>query len=781
MTVARKISALLLFLTLGSLLGILAFALFLVETASDGLFVIATNLEEHLSQELEINTLLIRGDQKEARTAQQRIIPAFEQLVSAMDTGGTAVRSGRARNTVALLNQMNEYARSTSMTVEEREMLTARSLSEELPVPSPDLEASAANLGRVWNLVKQPMLTVAEKPAEDPASVAAYELIFAHTSELSQASHAVLATVFTRVVRQREIMLLILGSIAALSIILFVIGLIVGRRYITRPIQELYAATEDVIQGDFSRRAVARSNDEIAILAQRFNDMLAEMNRSVIRYKELFENANDFVYVSDLDGRFTSVNRAAALITGYTNEELLKMGLDDLAVPEHIPLARQMRQLKITGETETTVYEIEITRKDGRHITLENSTRLMYEGGMPVAFQGMGRDVTERKRLQEQLRVAQKMEAVGRFAGGIAHDFGNVLTIINGYCALILNRIRTNDPMRIEVEGIQRAGRRAAGLIRHLLGFSKGQIFRPRLIKMDVALAEMKDMLERLVGEDVRLIINVPPGGGCIRFDPTQLEQVIVNLVLNARDSMPAGGRLTIEAAMLDIKKSETAGPDDLASGPYVGLTVSDTGHGMTQDVLSQIFEPFFSTKEHGTGLGLSTVFGIVRQSGGRIIASSELHAGTQITMLLPRIDEPLDYVEIAESVRVSRGTETILLVEDEVDVRSLVRQMLRYSGYVVLEAVDQGHAVQMCQNLDQRIDLMLTDVVMPHVSGPQLASAVRRVRPELKVVYMSGYPRDKFEKDGFQTDIIHFIQKPLSSESLVMAVREVLDGSAKG
>jgi PAS domain S-box-containing protein len=476
------------------------------------------------------------------------------------------------------------------------------------------------------------------------------------------------------------------------------------------------------------------------------------------------------------------VNRAAVEITGYSRDELLKMRFDELAEPGNQDVPTELRNLKISGGQETTTYELEIVRKDGKRITLENSTRLMFEHGRAVGFQGVGREISERKKLQEQLRVAQKMEAVGRFAGGIAHDFGNVLTIINGYCALILNRTRKDDPMRSEIEGIQRAGQRAASLIRHLLTFSKGQIFRPRPMRIDAALSDMHLMLERLVGEDIRLIVRVSDGIGTIRFDPTQWEQIIVNLALNARDSMPAGGRLTIEAKPVDLGEPLPTDDDKLPAGRYIALTVIDTGHGMSQEVLAQIFEPFFSTKEHGTGLGLSTVYGIVKQAGGRISAESQIHAGTTVQILLPCMEETVDHVEAhLPHGNMTRGTEIILLAEDEEDVRHLIREMLRYSGYTVLEAIDPGHAVQICENRHQKIDLLLTDVVMPHVSGPQLAAAVRRIRPKLKVMYMSGYPRDKFEKEGFQTDIIHFIQKPLTAETLMPLIRDVLDGSDKG
>ncbi len=780
MTVARKIGALLLFLTIGSLLGILTFTVFLARTTSDGVFLVASNLQARIFQELELDTLMIRMGRDDLRPRQKEIIQNFDSFLDAIESGGSAVREGRRSKARDLLNDLNAIAADTTGDVVENSRQMALKMSEAMPAPPEDIREQVSVLRSSWEKVKGPMQIIGEKPISDKDSAAAFEMVLLYGPGVSEASRRFNVVVGDRIMRQRGQMLMVLAAIAVLSLVLFGVGLSIARRYISRPIETLQRATDRALQGDFSHRAPIISNDEIAVLAKRFNTMLDEVNRSVIRYRQLFENATDFVYMADLEGRLQSVNKAAEQITGYARAELLTMRIDDLAVPEHAHLLWQTREATISGAQDVAVYEMDIVRKDGGRVTLETSTRLMFEGGKAVGVQGVSREVTERKRLQEQLRVSQKMEAVGRFAGGIAHDFGNVLTIINGYCALILNRIDGKDPLRNEVEGIQRAGKRAAGLIRHLLSFSKGQIFRPRLIRVDAALYDMQEMLERLVGEDVRLIINVQEHIGSIRFDPTQLEQVVVNLVLNARDSMPSGGRLTIEGKLVEVGK-DTPHADTLSPGEYVSITFSDTGHGMTPETLAQIFEPFFSTKERGTGLGLSTVYGIVRQSGGSIYANSKVHEGTNIVLLLFRIDEPIEHVETGAAARLMKGTETILLAEDEEDVRVLVREMLRYAGYTVLEAKDQGHAVQLCDRMDQKIDLMLTDVVMPHVSGPQLAAAVRRVRPELKVIYMSGYPRDKFEKDGFPTDIIHFIQKPLSSESLLTIVREVLDGPDKG
>ena len=304
-------------------------------------------------------------------------------------------------------------------------------------------------------------------------------------------------------------------------------------------------------------------------------------------------------------------------------------------------------------------------------------------------------------------------------------------------------------------------------MIRHLLGFSKEQIVNPRLLSPKDAIRELTELLARLIGEDIQLVIKFAPDVGYIHMDPTQFEQVFVNLVLNARDSMPSGGKLRVEAS------------NEAAGVPRVRMTVIDTGCGMTPEVLSRIFEPFYSTKSKGTGLGLSSVYSIIRQAGGEISAESEVGTGTRITIHLPRVVEVPEPDESAIPPRNGHGKERILLVEDEADVRRLVREMLRSEGYSVIEAVDQTHAIDFCGRPDQHVDLVLTDVVMPHMSGPELADRLRVLRPDIKVLFMSGYPRDKFEETRKRGEDFHFIQKPLSSKTLAEKVRGVLDEKA--
>jgi two-component system cell cycle sensor histidine kinase/response regulator CckA len=580
-----------------------------------------------------------------------------------------------------------------------------------------------------------------------------------------------------------EKILIVLGSFAAFSVILFGAGLFFARRYITRSIQQLQALTDQIHRGRFGPEGPLASADEIGKLAALFNEKLEDLNRSIEQYQILLDNASDLVFMTDLDGRFQRANQAVERILGYSREELATMRLDDVVTPESATVQRDILEVMLSDEQPVAVYEIDLLTKRGQRVTLEISSRLITENGKPVAIHGIGRDVTERKNLQEQLRVAQKTEAVGRFAGSIAHDFGNVLTIINGYCAIILGRLPADDPLRGQVEGIQREGERAASLIHHLLGFSaKGQIFRPVALKLHPAINAMQDMLQRLVGEDVRLIINIGPDTGFARFDPTHLQQVLVNLALNARDSMPRGGELQIETANVEITPANGGGADQLSPGRYVSIVMRDTGSGMPRSVLDKIFEPFFSTKEHRTGLGLSTVRDVVRQFGGNVIVDSSVDVGTTVTILLPEADPgtaTITVVPPGPATQITNGTETILLVEDEERVRRLLYHVLSDAGYTVLEARDQFHAMELCKQPQRNIDLMLTDVVMPGMSGPDLAESVRRMRPNLKILYMSGYTREKFEKSGIDADAVHFIQKPLSRDSLLLGVRAVLDADS--
>jgi nitrogen-specific signal transduction histidine kinase/ActR/RegA family two-component response regulator len=395
--------------------------------------------------------------------------------------------------------------------------------------------------------------------------------------------------------------------------------------------------------------------------------------------------------------------------------------------------------------------------------------------GLVVTF----RDITARKDLEEQLRQSQKMEAIGRLAGGIAHDFNNLLTAISGYCELLLMGLGTGDPLRRICDEITKAADRAAALTRHLLAFSRKQVLQPKVLDLNAVVSAIDPMLRRLIGEDLELTILSAPTLGRVKADRVQIEQVLVNLAVNARDAMPRGGKLIIETADVELDEAYVRRLVDVRAGSYVLLAVSDTGSGMDAETLAHIFEPFFTTKEpgKGTGLGLSTVYGIVKQSGGYIFVYSELNRGTTFKIYLPRVEEevPLPDQNAVPAIP-TEGWETVLLVEDEQPVRALVREILQRNGYAVLEAGHGREALQISDRYPGPIHLMVTDVVMPGISGCELAEHLASRRPDTKVLYVSGYTDNALLNHDMTDPTIAFLQKPFTTYALARKVREVLD-----
>ena len=385
---------------------------------------------------------------------------------------------------------------------------------------------------------------------------------------------------------------------------------------------------------------------------------------------------------------------------------------------------------------------------------------------------------TIRTELEGQLRQAQKMEAVGRLAGGVAHDFNNVLSVILSYADLMLDALKTDDPMRADVDEIRTAGNRAADLTRQLLMFSRQQVLAPSVFDLNDLLARMNKMLHRILGEDVDLVFLPGPDLGRLRADPSSIEQVVMNLVVNARDAMPTGGTLTIETSNVVLDDAFARHHVAAKVGPHVLLAVSDTGMGMDPATQSRIFEPFFTTKpvDKGTGLGLSTVFGIAQQSGGGVWVSSELGKGTRFEIYLPRVDHEIEVARKSLAVGERRGSETILLVDDDERVRVVARSILRRSGYRVIDAKHAGEALLYCEQHPGTIDLLLTDVVMPQMSGPDLAKRLAKDRPGMRVICMSGYTDDSVTRRGIQGTALAYLQKPITPETLTRKVREVLD-----
>jgi two-component system cell cycle sensor histidine kinase/response regulator CckA len=433
-----------------------------------------------------------------------------------------------------------------------------------------------------------------------------------------------------------------------------------------------------------------------------------------------------------------------------------------------------------------TAYEMDIVAKDGHRLTVEVNTKLVTQDGVSVGVQGIARDITKRKRLEnalreseEQLRQSQKLEAIGQLAGGVAHDFNNLLTAINGYSALALRRLGADHPISSYLEEIKKAGDRAANLTRQLLAFGRKQLLQPLALNVNDILNDMIKLLKRLIGEDIQLITR--PGANLkqIKADPGQLEQVLVNLVVNARDAMPRGGTITIETANITLDGSYASKHLGVSAGEYVMLAISDTGTGMDQETQSRIFEPFFTTKEKdkGTGLGLSTVYGIIRQSGGNIWVYSEVGKGTTFKVYLPLVeDKAATESEAVVVPMIKRGSETVMLVEDEDMVRKLASELLVDAGYIVLEANGGEEAIKLCKQHSEPIDLLITDVVMPKMSGKQVAEQLLALHPETKVLFMSGYTDEAIVHHGVVDSNIAFIQKPFSERALAHKIREVLD-----
>jgi len=476
----------------------------------------------------------------------------------------------------------------------------------------------------------------------------------------------------------------------------------------------------------------------------------AALRESEERYRDLVENAHDIIYSHDLEGNYTSMNKAGEEITGYTLEEALKLKMSDTVAPECLPKVQQMMKRKLAGER-VTAYDIEIIAKDGRRVPVEVNTKYVYQNGVAAGVQGIARDVTERKQLEDQLRQSQKMEAIGQLAGGVAHDFNNLLTAINGYSSLALQRINPENPIKSYLEEIKKAGDRAANLTRQLLAFGRKQILQPVPLNLNDIVSDMNKMLRRLIGEDIDLTATLNPKLKAIKADPGQIEQVLVNLVVNARDAMPSGGHLTIETMTVELDSEYTGKRLGVVPGRYVMLAVSDTGTGMNEETKARIFDPFFTTKEKGkgTGLGLSTVYGIVKQSGGNIWVYSEEGCGTTFKVYLPQLETAETVESLQVETEIMPGSETILLLEDEDMVRNLARQILEGAGYKVVEVSRGEEAIKRFAAEDGSIDLLLTDVVMPEMSGKEVADRVCELSPSLKVLFMSGYTDEAIVHHG--------------------------------
>ncbi len=497
------------------------------------------------------------------------------------------------------------------------------------------------------------------------------------------------------------------------------------------------------------------------------------------RYRDLFENANDLIYSVAPDGRLLYANRAWQETLGYNEEEITGLSLIDIIHPDSRTHCMEIFRRLISGEKVDRI-EVMIVARDGKKITVEGSANCRFVKGKPVSTQGIFSNITEYKLLEEQLRLSQKLEAVGRLAGGVAHDFNNMLTVINGYSEYLMSMLKKSDSTYKILEEIIQAGKRAASLTHQLLAFSRKQILQPQVLDLNTVVANIEKMLRRLIGEDIDLTLIPNPAQGSVKIDPTQIDQIIMNLAINARDAMPEGGKLTIETANIELDEVYAKEHVAVKPGPYIILTVSDSGIGMDSETQSHIFEPFFTTKEEckGTGLGLSTVYGIVKQSGGNIWVYSEPGQGTTFKIYLPRVVEAVESVQGVEApAETLQGKEIILLVEDEEMVRDLARLALVKNGYTVLEAPDGVEALNICKQHQGPIHLMITDVVMPRMGGRKAAERLAPSHPDMKVLYISGYTDNAIVHHGVLGPETHFLQKPFTPAILLRKVREVLEG----
>ncbi len=564
---------------------------------------------------------------------------------------------------------------------------------------------------------------------------------------------------------------------------------------VLKPVRSLVAATRRLEAGDLGARSgppyprdemgdLGRSFDEMARTLQERQDerdrAQAALAASEDEYRSVVMNAPYGILRSTMDGSVTMANPALVRMLGYDSEEDLlhaDMGRD-------VYRNEQDRQAVVRENREAEIIEgleVEWKRKDGSPIVVRVSGRQVRDSeGRLRYLEAFVENETGRKRLEEQLLQAQKMEAVGQLAGGVAHDFNNLLGVMLGYSELLLRDIEEGSEEHRKLTEIRRAAERAAGLTRQLLAFSRRQVLEPRLTDLNRVVEDMDKMLRRMIGEDIHLVNRLQPELGPVLVDPVQTGQVVMNLVVNARDAMPEGGRLALETRTVETRVPTACANETMPPGRYVLLAVSDTGEGMSEAVRARIFEPFFTTKGagKGTGLGLSTVYGIVRQSGGYVAVESEPDRGTTFRIYFPQARSGTrDGASRPAAGRDLTGTETILLAEDEASLRRVTSEFLTGAGYTVLEAAGPLEALRIAEKGADGIHLLLTDVIMPVMNGPDLAARLRGMRSQLKVLYVSGYSDDRIATRGVLEDGIHFLTKPFTREVLLAKVREALGG----
>jgi PAS domain S-box-containing protein len=490
------------------------------------------------------------------------------------------------------------------------------------------------------------------------------------------------------------------------------------------------------------------------------------------------QSSHDAIISLNTSGIILTWNSGAERIFGYAAKEAIGQSILFLSTLDRLDeIPRLLERIKRADAVEH--FETVRVKKDGTKINVALTLAPIKNlDGQVVGVSSVARDVTESKDLEDMLRQAQKMEAMGQLAGGVAHDFNNLLGVILGYTGLILDRLSPDDPNHKGIEEIQKAGDRAALLTRQLLAFSRKQVLQPKVLDLNTVVAGTEKLLRRLIGEHIELLVVLSPALGLVKADAGQLEQIIMNLAVNARDAMPAGGQLTIETSNVELSEEYVAQHPSTRPGPYVMLAVTDTGCGMDVKTKAHMFEPFFTTKEigKGTGLGLSTVYGIVKQTGGSIWVSSDLGIGTAFKIYLPAVNALLEIVSPNDKVeKVASGSQTILIVEDDAALLQVIHQSLEAVGYMILAAHSPAEAIRISESYPGPIHLMVADVIMPGMNGTQLATHLSAPRPEMKVLYVSGYTDDTIVRHGVLEPGLAFLQKPFSPKTLARKVGEVL------
>ena len=509
---------------------------------------------------------------------------------------------------------------------------------------------------------------------------------------------------------------------------------------------------------------------------------LFRVRKQLAEREELFrlitENAADMIAVVDGSGNRLYNSPSYQKLLGYSPEELRQTrGVDQIHPDDRKKVIEAASEAKRSGTGRSIEYRIR--HKDGSWVQLESTASVVRNrNGEVEKLVIVNRDVTERKDLEKQLVLSQKLEAIGKLSGGVAHDFNNLLNVILGYSEELQKRIPPEDPYREAIDEIQNAGKRAASLTQQLLAFSRKQVFESQVIDLKQTVAEAAKMLERLIGEDIQLEIVPVPQIGAVKADRCQIERVILNLVVNAREAMPEGGKVTIEMADAELDETSPTLHRCDAPGPYVMLRVTDTGCGMDAELQSHIFEPFFTTKGQGTGLGLATVYGVVKQSGGYIAVDSTPGKGTTFRVYLPRVRETAETIQASGPAgKILQAHWTVLLVEDERALRKLTRKMLLDMGLTVLEAEGASQAIEIAKKTEANIDLLLTDVVMPGLSGWALAETLSPQHPLMKIIYMSGYPDGVIEKNGPSRAGISILRKPFTRDELLRRIEDAALG----